>query len=149
MKRKNYTKKIGVVSSGAGRAKGIISDHYREICDVTNLNIVPGTLNINLSHPIKPNIDNCICWKFGYLYPCYINTSFSYLNIDKKISGLPTKKLRVLSSEMLRRKYNLENGSKVVIYLSGKVNNIPAHVYYYSKIIHKLKKYKIDDIIRF
>lgn len=107
----------GTVKSGSKTAfqlmlKPKVSKRLKEI---TKIDIVPGTLNLELNSPFK--IKNGLEWSYGTLCPANLNSKSVFVN---KRPFFRPNFVTVLSDIYLRKELKLENDSRVSLEIQGK-----------------------------
>jgi len=110
-------KKIkGCVNSGRGLAKAIIENSYSEIEDLTSEKMYPGSLNIVLNRPIS--FKSSQGHRFDNGRKCLWRAFIADVKIPVYVyrwKGCPLHIIELISTEKLRERFKLVNGSKLCI----------------------------------
>lgn len=107
----------GTVVSGSAKASRKMPKYREELREITGLELVPGTLNIRLTRPVR--LDPPISWK-GWGYPAQLcpalflgHESFIY-----RYQGMPPHRIEILTDVHLRTLYGLIDGDEVATQVS-------------------------------
>lgn len=113
----------GKVTKGLGKAKTFVNMMEKSFCKKTNMQLYPGTLNIELENDYDLNVDYLIkSEEYGGAFnvqvqKCEVLGNVAYIVRSEKNTGgngdYNKNIIEIVSNINFREKYNLKNGDEI------------------------------------